>query len=306
MALSIAASSRAGMAAEPTRADVATARDLFARAESDEDAGLWADALDKLHRAGSVKMTPGIRFHVALCEERLGRLAAALGDYVAAQDAAREGSNKDVLEAVGEPLAELRARVPTITLRLPADVNDAVISLDGAPVAPGSMGALLPVDTGVHTLDAHAPNRAPFSATVSVVEKQAVSIDVLLPPLPSPVGTAPLAPRRAPQDKDASRAKALVASAGALALVGFGVGAFFVAGAKQSAAEAQCEGLVSCEGLRGPVRTWDALALTGWIAGAGAGAFAVYFWTRPPTPSGQGSGAVLRVGPGSMEIAVHF
>jgi hypothetical protein len=64
-------------AAEPTKTELAAARDLFARAERDEDGGRWGDALDKLRRASSVKMTPGIRFHIALCEENLGQLVAA-------------------------------------------------------------------------------------------------------------------------------------------------------------------------------------------------------------------------------------
>lgn len=306
MALSVAASARPAGATEPTRGELAAARDLFAHAETDEDAGRWGDALEKLRRAGAVKMTPGIRFHVALCEERLGRFAAALTDYVAAQDAAREGGNKDVLDAVVDPLAQLRARTPTITLWLPTDMNDVAVSMDGAPVASGSLGVPLPVDTGSHTIDARAPNRAPFSTTVTLIEKQALAIAVLLPPLASPPMASIPTVRFAARPEHASRAKAVVASAGALALVGFGVGAFFVAGAKQSTAESQCEGLVSCEGLKGPVRTWDALALTGWIAGAGAGALAVYLWTRPRTPSGQSGGAVIRVGPGSMEIVDRF
>jgi hypothetical protein len=307
LVLFVAAASRTGRAAEPTPAGIAAARALFSRAVRDEDAGRWADALEKLRRTGSVKMTPGIQFHIALCEERLGKLAAALTDYVAAEDAAREENNKDVLDAVGEPLAEVRARVPTITVWPPADVNDPEISLDGAPLASGSLGSPLPVDIGSHVVEGHAPYRAPFSVTVSSVERQALSVDVFLPSLASPPTATP-APAAAARDERsiAPRVTAIAASAGALAFVGFGVGAFFVAGAKQSSAEAQCQELVSCEGLKSPVRTWDALALTGWIAGAGAGALALYLWARPGAPPNRGAGAMLRVGPGSMQLVGRF
>ena len=73
--------------ADPTPGELAAARELFARAEKDEDAGRWAEALDKVRRASSVKMTAGLRFHIALCEEKLGQLVAALADYTAAEEA---------------------------------------------------------------------------------------------------------------------------------------------------------------------------------------------------------------------------
>jgi hypothetical protein len=300
LALAVAFASHTGHAGEPTRADLATARALFSRAERDEDAGRWADALDKLHRTGSIKMTPGIRFHVALCEEKLGQLAAALADYAAAEDAARKEGNQDVLDAVAEPLAEVRARVPTLTLHPPADVKDAILSLDGAPLVGASLGTPLPVEVGAHSIEGHAPNRMAFSTTVSLVEKQAMSVEVLLPLIPRATAQA-----TAPDRKSRPRAGAMVASAGALALVGFGVGAFLVAGNDQSGAEAQCKALASCDGLKSPVRTWDALALAGWIAGAGAGAIAVYLWTRGPS-SDPGASATLLAGPGSLQLVGRF
>src|SRR5580658_4739305 len=99
LVLALLAAPLTSLAAEPSKTDLAVARELFSRAERDEDRGLWADAVEKLRRAGSVKMTPGIRFHIALCEEKQGQLAEALGDYVTAEAAARTEGNKDVLEA---------------------------------------------------------------------------------------------------------------------------------------------------------------------------------------------------------------
>ncbi len=59
----------------------------------------------KIRRAGAVKLTPGLRFHIALCEERLGQLVAALDGYAAAQVAARAEDNHEVLDLVAEPIA---------------------------------------------------------------------------------------------------------------------------------------------------------------------------------------------------------
>jgi hypothetical protein len=301
--------------AEPTKTELAAARDLFARAERDEDNGRWQDALDKLRRAGSVKMTPGIRFHVALCEEKLGQLVTALGDYTAAEAAARSEGNKEVLEAVSDPLSALRARVPTLTVGLPADAKDVEVTLDGGPLAVGLVGVPVPVDVGTHTVLARTGGRPPFSSSVSLAEKQAVTVEVRFP---SPVSAAGAAPTPVPPSANAHeeaahpagplRAGALATTLGAVAVVGFGVGAYFVAGGKQSSAETACLGLLpsACDNFKDGVRTWDALALGAWIAGAGLAAVSVYLWTRPARVSEKGSNAELVVGLGSIRIAGEF
>src|SRR5579862_1950427 len=88
-------------AAEPSsRTDLTAARDLFVAAESDEDAGRWAEALEKLRRVAQVKATAGVRYHVALCQEHLGHLAGALEDFEAARSQARIENAHDVLRLV--------------------------------------------------------------------------------------------------------------------------------------------------------------------------------------------------------------
>jgi hypothetical protein len=146
--LALMAAPAPSFAAEPSKTALAAARELFSRAERDEDNGQWADALDKLLRAGSVKMTSGIRFHIALCEEKLGKLANALGDYVMAEAAARSEGNNEVLEATLDPLASLRARVPTLTITLPADARDAETTLDGARLPTELLGTAIPINVG--------------------------------------------------------------------------------------------------------------------------------------------------------------
>jgi len=300
-------------ATEPSKSELAAARDLFSRAERDEDAGRWADALEKLRRAGTVKMTPGIRFHVALCEDKLGQLVAALADYTAAEAAARSEGNKDVLDAVSDPLAAIRGRIPTLTITPPADAKDAAVTLDGAPLASGLLGTPVPVDVGTHTVQAHAAGRPPFAMTVSVFERQAAAVEVRMPAA-TPAGPlgAPTVPAQAsgasPEAREASapRTAAIVTSAGAAALVGFGVASYFVAGGKQSDAQAACLQLVSCDDLKGGVRTWDALALGAWIAGAGVGALSVYLWTRPSSSGEKPAQAALGVGPGSITLRGEF
>jgi hypothetical protein len=302
------------LAAEPTKTELAAARDLFVRAEHDEDGGRWADAVEKLRRAASVKMTPGIRFHIALCEEQLGQLVAALGDYTAAEAGARSEGNKEVLDAVLDPIAALRARVPTLTIVLPVDVRDAEVTLDGGALATGLLGTAVPVDVGPHVVMARAPGRTPFSSSVSVTEKQGLTIEVHLaraavgpPGTPSPATMAP-AEERSSNSPGSPRAAAIGTTVAGVAVVGFGVASYFIAGGKQSTAETQCLRLAptACDDFKSGVRTWDTLALSAWIVGAGLGAVSVYLWTRPTSSSERAPTAQLRVGPGSLRLVGEF
>jgi len=320
LGLALASAPIAAIAVEPSKTELAAARDLFSRAERDEDAGRWTDALDKLRRAGTVKMTPGIRFHIALCEEKLGQLVAALADYAAADAAARSEGNKDVLDAIGDPLAALRARVPTITITLAADARGMEVTLDGLPLASGLLGTPVPVDVGPHTVQARAAGKPPFSKAVNAVEKQTATVEVTwasgAASAPA-IGGAPVVPssaqQLAPETSSApSRplpTAAIATTAVATAIVGFGVASYFIAGGKQSSAETQCltELAAACDNLKGGVRTWDALALSAWIAGGAVGALSVYLWTRPVVgASEKPSPAALVVGPGAMGVRGEF
>src|SRR5450432_3063486 len=93
--------SRAAVADDaPTTAQLNAARALFIAAEKDEDAQRWSEAFEKLQRVAQVKLTPGVRYHLALCEEHLGRLVAALSDYKTAASDALAGKASDVLRLV--------------------------------------------------------------------------------------------------------------------------------------------------------------------------------------------------------------
>src|SRR5215470_9475461 len=86
------------------------AREQFAQALALQTGGDWAGALALLKEVAAVKPTPQVRFNIALCEERLGRLVAALGDYeLAASDAT--GQSDQVAQEVDARLESLKARI---------------------------------------------------------------------------------------------------------------------------------------------------------------------------------------------------
>jgi hypothetical protein len=310
----------------PRPLDLAAARALFADAERDEQAGRWAGALEKVRRASSVKMTPGLRFHIALCQERLGHLVAALDDYAAAEAAARAEGNREVLDLVTEPEASLKVRTPTITVHLPAQLaggqGAAEVVLDGATIASSAVGRAVRVDPGSHMVQARAPGQIPYAMSLSVVERQTATIDVHFLPLqgaepPPPVPSAPKglaamdhahpASAAVPSQRQApDRSWATVATVAAPVLVAGGVVAFALAGSDQSYWQAQCARQGSGCGTPTPVRAWDAVALGAWIAGAASGVAAVVLWTRPEEAHGVEAHAELRVAPAGLSLSGTF
>jgi hypothetical protein len=316
----------------PTAGQLQAARDLFAAATKDEDAQRWADALDKLHRVAEVKLTASVRYHAAFCEEKLGLSATALAHYTEALDAAQRENNRNVQELLKPPfIADLRTRVPTLTLDVPSDVPAVEVSIDGQPHPHGLWSAAVPVDPGTHRIEAHAPGREPFVRALTLHEREITVLDVTLPPVakteaalgpptlitptrpavPSPAAQAPPAPPSpAPaQPSDARRpiTAAVATTVGAVLMAGGGVGAFVLAGNAQSSGANQCvTRTTSCDDLRTPVRAWDAVALGAWIGAAALTTTALVLWTTPAkgghTPRQTGlsvrittSGSLLRL-----------
>jgi len=291
--------------ADPTPGELQAARDLFSKAEKDEAAGRWSDALDELHRAISVKATPGLRFHVALCEEKLGKLVAALADYTAADQMARDQNNKEVADAVAEPLKTLRIRVPTLTIEVPA-APGAKVELDGTVVPAGLYGVAMPVEPGTHHVDAHATGKRPFKTDVTLQEREAETATVQWRDLPKLVEPLAPGPEEPPTETahHGSKAGAIVATVGAAALLGFGIGAFVAADGAKSNLDTMCPQQPTCDDLRTPVRTWDALALAGFIAAAGTATLAIVLWATPS--GGKPASARLELRPGGAVFSGSF
>lgn len=330
MGVSLTLAAPSAFAADPSPTELREARELFAKAEKDEKAGDWSAALEKLRRIAQIKVTPGVRFHLALAEEKTGQLVAALADYAIAEKQATDEKNRDVLAALREPIAALQARVPRLIVKAPPDVRGLEISVDGKLLAPGLYAAEMPVDPGAHVVEAKASGRRAFTRTVTAQERDVATVDVVLEeepragtaPGPAPVDTRPSTtptttpgtpPASVPRDKAAlgeSKTGAIVATVAAVAFVGAGVGAYLVADGKQSDGRAQCQALTTqtaCDDLRGPVRTWDTIALAAWVGGAALATVAIVLWAKP-TSSGGGASTSGRVfvGAGAAGLAGTF
>ena len=286
----------------PTTAQLNAARALFIAAEKDEDAQRWSDAFEKLQRVAQVKLTPGVRYHLALCEEHLGRLVAALGDYkTAASDALVEKAS-DVLRLVDKRVTDTTERIPHVIVVLVPSPGDATVLLDGIPVA---SGVPVSTDPGTHTIDARAPGCTPATTSVSLQERDAARVELRLEPAPPPPAAPPAVatpmsepPPAAPENPAASRDRtlALLATAGAVGLGVGGVGAFLAASGEHTDSVQACARIVSteadaCDSRKNTVRAWDWVAVTAWAGAAAAGTIAVVSWVHLRHDAGDTSGS---------------
>ncbi len=176
------------------------AREQFGQALALQTGGDWAGALAMLKEVAAVKPTPQVRFNIALCEERLGRLVAALGDYeLAASDAQAEKADQ-VRQEVDSRLESLKARVPRVIVQRGEGADSATISLDGVSLGDSVLNNPLPADPGPHTVEATALGFRPFKQAFRVAEQQTATIQVKLEPEPAKVEPPPpVEPRPASQ-----------------------------------------------------------------------------------------------------------
>lgn len=122
------------LAAEPTPSEISVARRLFDEGKSAEENGRWREAADKFRQAAAIKDTPGIRFHLARCEEERGALVEALVEYDRARELLDGGVKApDVERLLPEARERVRARVAHVTLRLPDGVQTPASPSTGSP-----------------------------------------------------------------------------------------------------------------------------------------------------------------------------
>jgi hypothetical protein len=210
---------------------VLEARQKFRQAISLQTGGNWAAALALFREVAAVKNTPQVVFNIAICEENLGQLVQALGDYQLAAAQARDEGSLDVAGEVDGRLSTLQERIPKVTIKRGANASLAKISIDGVEVGATMIDKPMPVDPGGHSVGAELRGYQKFEKAFEVTEKQAITVEVALDPAPnmeSPYGNGPeqTGDKAAPPQKSANIVPWVIGGVGAASLVASGV--FFI------------------------------------------------------------------------------
>jgi hypothetical protein len=308
-------------AADPLPTELALARRLFSEARMAEESKDWPLAVSRLLDAISIKETPGLRFHLAYCEEQQKLLVEALLDYERAEDLP-VGNNEEFRSQIPARRASLLKRIPTLTLLLGRDSLSANLVIDGHGLPATSFGKPIPLNPGKHVYAVSAPGFLPFKTDLLLDENDAVVTNVVMTPIatgaplstssspPPPAAATPPDSGRIAEGGISARTYVLIGEAAVVA-AGLAVGVVFTleAGSEDETASRERAFLLdpdpgsacktppkfpaACAGIKAAVDAAQkdrTLALVGLIgAGAGAAALAgtLLFW-----PSSQRRGGV--------------
>lgn len=155
--------------------------------------GRFAEACSRLEESQRLEPRLGTKLNLAFCQERRGKLATAWRAFQEASESARaEGDVAREAFANGR-MAALAPRLPSLKVLAAADADQLTLLLDGAPLAPGSWNAELPVDPGEHTLVAAAIGEPYWRRTVQLRESE--HVDVAIPAAPEETSTRAAQPR---------------------------------------------------------------------------------------------------------------
>lgn len=219
--------------AQPT--DVHTqAEERAKEAIEARDKGDYRRALGLFRTSHGLEPGRGKLLNIALCEEELKMLAAAMEHF---QEVLPQLTSKDTndprIPVVREHIAKLGPRISYLRINLAAGTPpNARVLLDAEPVSSAVLGGNWPVDPGKHILRVEAEGYSPATATVTVAVRKTETVNLTLerattatsPPIgPVPPAAAPRPSSDAPPPPapEASSSRPLRATMG---FVGIGVG----------------------------------------------------------------------------------
>jgi tetratricopeptide (TPR) repeat protein len=274
-----------------------------------------------VHLQESVRLDPELKAlaNLAECEGELGKLVIARTHWRSVQQLAAVGSNAAIEADAQKHVADLDARVATVTVHVGVDApDDTRVTLDDAVLASADLAGPIPLDPGKHVLVARAAGREPGTVSLEVAEGQKKEIVVrpgaagsALAPAATPASLSatqaapeqPPPPPSAPESSSPWKTIGLV-TAGA-GVVGLGVGAVFGLKAMSDKSSAACAG-TTCPnaGAASELASAQSAGTTSTIffvaGGALAAAGATMWFLAPsgvqlsPAVGLNGAGATLR------------
>ncbi len=241
-----------GGAHAQTKQELDDARKQFQEGMALSAANNCSAALTKFRAVANVKMTANVAFNIAECEERLGKLVSALGNYrLAASQAQGDPKSKDVASRVADRIDALDARIPKLTIKRGKGADVASIELDGSELGASQISAATPVDPGSHTVVAKIGDRVYAQDKVVLVEKESKTFEVKINAPIAKIEKDPVEePKADPIVPPPPPPKSKVPAAVAIGVGGVGVilGATFmvIRGGALSDLETKCGGDTSC------------------------------------------------------------
>ena len=206
------------------------AESLFTEGRAALDAGKYDVACAKFQASLEIVTRASTLVNLAQCEERVGKLAAALRHWK--EGSALLDAQDERRKPAEQRMAELDKRVPRVTVKLPADAPAAArVILDGVELGPDALTGPIAVDPGEHALSLVVAGKEGERARVPIAEGEHKDVALSLGSAPKPAGPAlkaapsegpagPKPPADAPPDGGGSTQRTLGLVAGGLGIAG--------------------------------------------------------------------------------------
>ena len=175
-------------------ADKATAEQLFTQGRALMKKGDYAAACPKFE--ASLKLDPavGTTLNLAICYEKLGKLASAWGYYREAENLANRAGRSRREEYARNAADALEPRLPRLVIKIDlADhAADLTVTRNGTPVNAAVFNTAIFVDPGAYQITADASGYLPFTASITAIEGREVTVEVpVLAPAPEDTVKSP-------------------------------------------------------------------------------------------------------------------
>ncbi|WP_437644222.1 hypothetical protein [Sorangium sp. So ce362] len=304
-------------AASAQRAVKPVAEVLFRQGRDLFKDGKYPEACDKFEESQRIEPKPGTLLNLAVCHEKVGKLATAWAELSSVEEVARREGRKDREGFARAQREALEKRLARLEVRMAAPPASLRLTLDGEPLSGAALNAPFPIDPGQHRVAAAAPGKRAWSTDVEVPPERA-TIVVTVPALEDapPAALAPRAagPAPAPRPQAGSTGTVLMATGFSVGAVGLVVGA--VAGAltlsKSGALAEACPDDRCPPSRRGELSTANTLANVSnagfAVLAVGAGVGVAGLLMLPPRGPTAGSRAALTpvLGPGAIGLQTTF
>lgn len=216
---------------EKSAEEKASALKAFEDGLEAERKGDYNVALEKFQKVGAFKMTPHVRFHIALCEEKLGKLVSALrGFELAEAEAVKMGKDAQVVaEKAPARIEALRKRVASVRIEVKGTVLYSRVVIDGQPVLAKDYGSLINLDPGPHTIAVDTDGVLSQEKQLTLAERgyETLTFEIEDKEKPAPTATATAtvtaAPTVAPPPPASKLPAFVIGGVGVASLIGAGV-----------------------------------------------------------------------------------
>ena len=171
----------------------AAADALFAEGIKLRDAGQHEQACDRFQRSQKLDPARGTLYNIGLCLERQEKLASSLAAFQLLLDQAETAGDRERIVAARKHLSAIGPRVPTLSISLEEGAAMAGLEIlhNGVVVQKSLFGFAAPVDPGLHTIVAQAPEHKSWEVEIEIAERAVESIEIpALTPMASEDGAS--------------------------------------------------------------------------------------------------------------------